>query len=201
VADPNVFFGSTIIFPNSIAEGRASGVDIRVEMPRRAGWSGYVSYTNARVEQIGPVTGGLFLEEEIIEIGPGTRFTPDHDQRHVAAAGLTWDHAPSGFWASLTGRHESGTPLEVDEDALDELAERPGTQWIDVARGRVKPRTILDLTAAKRLLATPRADVTLRVSVLNAAGTRWAYNFGNPFSGTHFGPGRTFQAGLRASFR
>jgi hypothetical protein len=36
-ADPNVFFGTTIIFPNSVARGEASGVDVRVEMPRRAG--------------------------------------------------------------------------------------------------------------------------------------------------------------------
>ena len=34
---------------------------------------------------------------------------------------------------------------------------------------------------------------------LNLAGERWAYNFGNPLSGTHFGPGRTFQ--VRASRR
>ena len=27
VADPNVFFGTTIIFPNTVAEGRASGFD------------------------------------------------------------------------------------------------------------------------------------------------------------------------------
>jgi outer membrane receptor protein involved in Fe transport len=201
VADPNVFFGSTIIFPNSVAEGHASGLDVRVELPRRAGWSSYVSYTNSRVEQVGPVTGGLFLEEEVIEIGPGTRFTPDHDQRHVAAAGLTYDHGPTGFWAAMTGRYESGTPLEVDDDDLDELLERPGAELIDIARGRVRPRTILDVMAAKRVVATRRADLTLRLSVLNATGARWAYNFGNPFSGTHFGPGRTFQVSARASFR
>jgi hypothetical protein len=36
---------------------------------------------------------------------------------------------------------------------------------------------------------------------LNLAGARWAYNFGNPFSGTHFGPGRTVQIGVRAALR
>ena len=200
-ADPNVFFGSTIIFPNSIAEGYASGVDVRLEIPRRAGWSGYVSYANSRVEQVGPVTGGLFLEEEVIEIGPGTRFTPDHDQRHVTAAGVTYDHERTGFWTSLTARYESGTPLEVEDDELDELRERPGAGLIDIERGRVKPRTILDVAGARRILQTARADVSLRLSLLNLTGKRWAYNFGNPFSGTHFGPGRTVQVGVRASFR
>ena len=35
---------------------------------------------------------------------------------------------------------------------------------------------------------------------LNLTNAEWAYNFGNPFSGTHFGPGRTIQIGLRAAF-
>ena len=41
-----------------------------------AALSGYVSYTNARVVNFGPVTGGLFLEDEVIEIADGTRFHP-----------------------------------------------------------------------------------------------------------------------------
>ena len=65
----------------------------------------------------------------------------------------------------------------------------------------MKPRRVIDLTATQPLLRTPRADVSLRVSVLNLTGARWAYNFGNPFSGTHFGPGRTLQAGVRVALR
>jgi hypothetical protein len=58
VADPNVFLGTTIIFPNSVARGWASGVDVRLDVPRVRGWSGFVSYGNSRVEQAGPITGG-----------------------------------------------------------------------------------------------------------------------------------------------
>jgi outer membrane receptor for ferrienterochelin and colicin len=200
VADPNVFFGTTVLFPNSVAKGRASGFDTRLEVPRRRGVSGYVSYTNARVTQYGPITGGLFLEEEVIEIGPGTAFTPDHDQRHAAAFGLSHDVEARGFWAAFTGRYESGTPLEVDDEELDELRERPGAELVDFDSGRVKSRTVFDLSASKRLLHQRRLSLSLRASLLNLTGRRWAYNFGNPFSGTHFGPGRTLQVGLRLQF-
>jgi outer membrane receptor for ferrienterochelin and colicin len=199
-ADPNVFFGTTIVFPNTVARGRASGLDVRLEVPRRGGWSGYVSYANAMVEQEGPITGGLFLEDDIADIGPGTRFTPDHDQRNVGAIGLTYDHE-GGFSASLSARYESGTPIEVDREEQDELRERPGAELVDFERGRVKPRRVIDAIAAYRVLRLPRADVNVRVSLLNLTGARWAYNFGNPFSGTHFGPGRTLQAGVRLAFR
>lgn len=201
VTDPNVFFGSTLLFPNAVTRGRASGVEVRLEVPRRRGWSGYLSYGNGRVVQVGPIAGGLFLEEEVIEIGPGTEFTPDHDQRHVGAFGVTFDDDVRGFWMSVTGRHESGTPLEVEEDELDELAERPGAELVDFDRGRVKPRTLLDAAASVRLLRRGAADISLRAAVLNLTGRRFAWNFGNPFSGTHFGPGRTVQIALRVSVR
>ena len=201
VADPNVFFGTTIIFPNTVARGRASGVDVRLELPRREGWSGYLSYTNSRVIQFGPITGGLFLEDKVIEIGSGTPFTPDHDQRNVGAFGASYDHERSGSSVSLTGRYESGTPLEVEEDSLDELQRRPGAELVDFDRGRVKPRQVFDVLLVQRLLRGRRVDLNLRFGVLNVTGEMWAYNFGNPFSGTHFGPGRTVQIGLRAGFR
>jgi outer membrane receptor for ferrienterochelin and colicin len=201
VADPNVFFGTTILFPNAVARGRASGLDVRIEVPRRRGWSGYVSYANARVVQFGPITGGLFLEDEVIEIGPGTAFTPDHDQRNVGAFGVSYDRDAPGLWVAVTGRYESGTPLEVGDEALDELRERPGADLVDFERGRVRPRAVFDATVSKRLIRRGGVDLSLRAGVLNLTGRRWAYNFGNPFSGTHFGPGRTAQVGARLAFR
>jgi outer membrane receptor for ferrienterochelin and colicin len=197
VSDPNVLFGTTIIVPNAIARGEADGVDVRVDLPRRRGASGYLSYTNARVVNFGPVTGGLFLEDEVIEIADGTRFIPDHDQRHVAAFGTSYDHARSGFWLSLGGRYESGTPLEVDEDELDELMDRPGSELVNFETGRVRPRQIVDVMAGARVLRAGGHELSLRGSVLNLTGERFAYNFGNPFSGTHFGAGRTFQIGIQ----
>ena len=132
MADPNVFFGTTVIFPNAVAEGRAQGMDLRVEVPRWQGWSGYASASIGKVIQTGPITGGLFLEDEIAFIGPGVEFLPDHDQRAVLAGGATWVHARSGFTASAAARYESGTPVQRDDD--EELEERPGaSSWISSA--------------------------------------------------------------------
>ena len=150
--------------------------------------------------QFGPINGGLFLEDEVIEIGPGDAFTPDHDQRNVGAAAVTYDHAPSGSWLSISGRYESGTPLEVEEDDLDELQERPGANLVDFDRLRVKPRHVIDLGGGARLFRKGTRELTARVSVLNVFNQAYAYNFGNPFSGTHFGAGRTFSVSVRTTF-
>ena len=112
VGDPNVFAGTTIIFPNAVATGRARGLDVRLEMPRRNGWSGYVNASAGRVIQAGPITGGLFLEDEIGDLGDGDEFVPDHDQRLVLGGGVNWEHERTGLAVALTGRYESGTPIQ-----------------------------------------------------------------------------------------
>lgn len=203
-ADPNVFFGTTIVFPNSVARGTARGLDVRLTLPPTKGWTASASYTLSKVEQEGPINGGLFLEDDIDDIGEGVVFTPDHDQRHVASAMVSWV-PPAGRWsASAQARYASGTPLEVgelDDDDLEELLERPGSDLIDVDRGRVTPRLVVDVTASVRLRRTSWGAVSVGASVLNAFDRRYAFNFGNPFSGTHFGAPRQFRVDLTASFR
>jgi outer membrane receptor protein involved in Fe transport len=71
---------------------------------------------------------------------------------------------------------------------------------VDFERGRVKSRRTLDLTFSQRVHRAAGAELSFRLSLLNVTNARWANNFGNPFSGTHFGPGRTVQVGLRAGF-
>jgi outer membrane receptor protein involved in Fe transport len=49
IDDPNVLFSSTIIFPNSVARAEAKGLDVRLEVRIRRGFSAYFSYTNNRI--------------------------------------------------------------------------------------------------------------------------------------------------------
>jgi outer membrane receptor protein involved in Fe transport len=200
-ADPNVFFGTTIIFPNSVAKGTARGMDVRLELARYRGWSSFVSYTLSKVEQVGPINGGLFLEENIVDIGPGTHFIPDHDRRHVAAGGVTYQDAARGFSASLAGRYQSGTPLEIEDADVRELIDRPGADLVDFQRGRVLPHTAFDVAVAQTLRQTRSTELSVRFAVLNLTDRAYALNFGNPFSGTHFGTPRTLRLDLRVGLR
>lgn len=198
--DPNVFFNTTIIFPNSVAAGFARGVDVRVDVPERQGWSGYASYGNARILQTGPINGGLFLTDEFIVIGPGTRFIPDHDERNSLSFAVNYNLHSKGLWASFLGRYESGMPLEVDPDELDELRDQPGADLVNFDRGRVKPWSLFDVAAGWDLFRAERVTVQTQFSVENIADKRFVYNFGNPFSGTHFGYPRRFTGRIKLVF-
>jgi len=184
-----------------VAKGFSRGVDLRLDVPERKGVSGWLSYTNMRLLQTGPLNGGLFLTEEFIEIGPGVKFIPDQDQRNTGAFGVTYRHQRSGLLLSLTGRHESGAPLEVEEERLEELKSAPGAELADFERGRVRPRTTFNFSAGVDLFKKEKLVCAAQIDILNLAGRVFAYNFGNPFEGTHFGYGRRWSGGLRIEFR
>jgi outer membrane receptor for ferrienterochelin and colicin len=198
-ADPNVFAGTTIIFPNAVATGRAAGFDLRVELPPRSSWSGYLNLSVGRVRQNGPLTGGLFLEDDVADIASGEEFIPDHDQLVVAGGGITWTPSVRAT-VSGTFRYESGTPIQRGDEDLDELRERPGSELVDFEAGRVKSRAIASILAEAAVWKRQRQSATVRVTVSNLFDQRYAYNFGNPFSGTHFGAPRTASLSLRVAF-
>ena len=91
--------------------------------------------------------------------------------------------------------------MELDEDELEELDERPGGDRVDAERGRVEPRFVVDAAVSQRLLRGSRGEFTIRVSALNLFDDEYALNFGNPFSGTHFGAPRTFRVDFQFGLR
>src|SRR5262249_54831453 len=113
----------------------------------------------------------------------------------------TYYDRKSGLWASFSGAYESGVPVELGPEKLAELASQPGADLVDFERGRVKPRKIFNLSGGVGLLRDSRVTVGAQVAIQNIAGERFADNFGNPFSGTHFGYPRLWSGRIRVSFR
>jgi outer membrane receptor protein involved in Fe transport len=190
--------------PNSVAKQHAWGIDARVDMAPYRGWSGAITYTHARVEQFGPFTGGLFLEEEVAAIQEGTRFTPDHDQRHALGATLAFSDDSRGWRVAGAFRYQTGTPVgidDLDEDEADALRTRRGAEVVDFESGRVRPHAIADVQAEWMVMRRERADVSATLWVNNITNELYAFNFGNAFSGTHFGSDRRVGVTLRVAFR
>ena len=200
VDDPNVFYGTTVTFPNSVARQHAQGLDVRLDLLPLGGFAGSATYSYGRVVQFGPINGGLFLEDEFIEIGEGTEFTPDHDLRHAFTVKATYANADQPWRVSGAIRYRSGTPIEVDEDDLDELRDRPGAEVVDFEAGRVRPRLVADLQAQWDAFRSQRTTATLVLWLENVTDKLYAYNFGNPFSGTHFGAPRRAGFAVRIAF-
>jgi hypothetical protein len=200
IEDPNVFFNTTIIFPNTEAAAFSHGVDVRLDMKERKGWSGYVSYQNSIITSVGPLNGGLFLTDDFIEIGPGTRFIPDHDERNEGAFGITYIEHRSGAWASFSGQYNSGVPVDLDPDSLAQLMATPNSDLVDFNRGRIKPWSVFNFSTGTSLHREKPVTVSPEFDVQNVFNKRFVYNFGNPFSGTHFGYPRIYGVRIKLTF-
>ncbi|HEX8097446.1 MAG TPA: TonB-dependent receptor [Pyrinomonadaceae bacterium] len=205
-ADKDQFIETGVVFPISIFAGRVTGEELRLESAEYRGFRGFVSYANSRAYGVTPILGGLFLGEDPGELLlGGLKFAADHDQRNEAQFQLSYNHR-SGVYAIFNGRYDSGVPTDIEPGTtLAEFVARgfdPRVyNLIDFQRGRVRPRTILDLTVGADLLRNERTSINLQFDVQNLTNRLFLYNFESVFSGTHVGYPRFFSGRLALRFK
>lgn len=201
-ADRDQFLDTAIIFPISIARGDVEGLDVRLDFPEQKGVSGYISYSNSRALGIGPINGGLFLSKKIGEIRPGFVFPNDHDQRNTGAFGVTYQYRKSHpWWVTFSGHYDSGLPFDVDPEDLPRLLQSPGVDLVNLTRGRVRPRTLLNFSSGVEIMREENARVVAQLDIQNLTDKRFLYNFQSVFSGTHFGYPRLWSGKIKLYFR
>jgi hypothetical protein len=213
--DDDVFLNTGLSFPITFDSARIEGTEVRLEMPRWKGLSGWASYSNMLGYASSPVTGGLFIEggeaEELRDVVE--EFSISQDQRNTVAAQMRFlPHRRA--WFSVGARYGSGLPVELEddddghddddhgvEDSADSAAAVPMAivDKIDFERGRVKPNFSLDFSAGLRLWNQDQRSLTLQFDVRNVTDRLNVINFSGLFSGTALAPGRqgTIQLRLR----
>src|SRR5690349_11138470 len=206
-SDKDQFFETGVIFPIAISSGRVTGEELRLESTDIHGFHGFVSYANARAFGVTPITGGLFLGEDPQGLFlHGLKFPNDHDQRNEAQFQVSYNHRPSGLYASFSGRYDSGVPADVEPGTT--LADFVARGFdprlyneIDFQRGRVRPRTVLDFSVGADLMQKERVSMNIQFDVQNLTNELFLYNFESVFSGTHVGYPRLFSGKLSLRFK
>jgi len=205
-SDKDQFFETGVIFPITISSGRVTGEEARLESTDIHGFRAFVSYANARAYGVTPINGGLFLGEDTGAFHTsGLKFANDHDQRNEAQFQVSYNHK-SGFYATFNGRYDSGVPADVLPGTT--LTQFTATGFdprvydeIDFQRGRVKPRTILNLSVGADLFQKDRTTVNLQFDIQNLTNQLFLYNFESVFSGTHVGFPRLFSGRIAFRFK
>jgi hypothetical protein len=206
-SDKDQFIETGVIFPIAISSGRVTGEEVRIESTDIKGFHGSLSYSNSHAYGVTPITGGLFLGEDPQELETsGTKFSADHDQRNSAQFQLSYNHKPSGVYATFSGRYDSGVPTDVEPGTTlaDFVAQGFDPRLyneIDFARGRVRPRTLLNLSVGADLLQNERVSMNLQFDIQNLTNELFVYNFQSVFSGTHVGYPRLFSGRLSLRFK
>lgn len=201
--DNDQFLNTSVVFPIAISRGRVHGVDLRVDVPYRRGFSGYWTFSTSTATGVSPLTGGLFLGEEALERLAAGPFRPDHDQRFTSQGEISYQHRKSGVWTSLTGRFDSGLPVVIDD--LTEAATNPDTarefRLVNLNRTpfRVQTRLVWDWAVGIEI-PHDKPRVGAQFAVLNLTDEERLYNFLSVFSGTHLVAPRSFAGRLRFFF-
>ncbi len=205
-SDKDQFFETGIIFPIAISSGRVTGEELRLESTDIHGFRGFLSFANAHAFEFTPINGGLFLGKNVSRLFvPGLKFDADHDQRNEAQFQLSYNHK-SGVYATFSGRYDSGVPVDVEpgttlaQFVADGFDPRLYPQ-IDFARGRIRPRTILNFSVGADLFRKDRTNLNLQFDVQNLTNRLFLYNFESVFSGTHVGFPRMFSGRIALRFK
>jgi hypothetical protein len=203
-ADDDVFLNTGVSFPVAFASATISGVDTKITLPPRGGFSGLASYSFLKGTADLPIVGGLFLGaralEELEEEG---QIPITQDQRHTLRAQARYSLSPRA-WIGATLRYGSGLPVEVgevaDEQALREQYGDAILERVDLADGRVQANVSLDVGLGAALWRRNRQRLDLRAEVANAANRLNVINFAGLFSGTAVAPPRSATVRLQYEF-
>ena len=200
--DNDQLLNTTIVFPAAISKGEVNGVDFRVEVLQHRGFSGSWSLSWGEAIGMPPLSGGLFLGEEALELIEAGPFRIDHDQKYTSQGNFSYDHS-SGVWTAISGRCDSGPPVEIDD--LAEVQADPDVNrelaFVDLTQDpfRVEARLVWDWSVG---FDYPREEprVSLQFEIRNLTDEKHLFNFLSVFSGTHVIPPRAFCGRLRYFF-
>lgn len=201
-ADDDVLFNTGISFPIAFNRAVVRGTEVTVEVPRRGRVSMSASYSYLHGVGYLPVTGGLFLGDDV-DLDARGSFPITQDQRHTASGRVVIDVARP-VWVAFGVGYGSGLPVEVEGgDDLGDAVAQYGPRIvdrIDVEAERVRPRLSLDATVGLTLRGGTTRRLELQVDVRNLTNRLDVINFSGLFSGTALAPPRSAAVRLRASF-
>jgi hypothetical protein len=204
--DQDQFENTGVVFPIAFANGRHEGWDLRLDLAKTSGFSGFVSLGHVRAIYVPPPAGGLFLDQEFVDAITGGPFLIDHDQKMQLQAGLFYDVGETGLWLGANVRYDSGLVTDASpEDLMADPDNAFAAPYVVVHSGtdldpnRIKARTVADFSVGADLHRY-HLPVTLQAMLLNAFDEKGVYNILSVFGGTHVIPPRRFAARATVHF-
>jgi TonB-dependent Receptor Plug Domain len=202
-ADDDQIANTTISFPISFQKAVIYGAEAKIEVPNWHGLSGFASYSYMVGNAWFPVTGGLFLGQDVqaAEEQLGGHFPDSQDQRNTVFTRWKYQLKPR-LWIAGGLQYDTGLPFEFEGDqqtALEEYGQQVLNR-INFARGRIYPALIVSASAGADIFKSDRLNVRLQADGQNLTNVLNVIDFGGLFSGNAIGPARSFALRLTTNF-
>jgi len=202
-ADDDQLLNTGISYPIAFDKAVLYGAEGKLDVLRLGKLSGFVSYSYIVGNCWFPVTGGLFLGDDVTNaLTQLTGHFPDsQDQRNTARTRFQYQ-ALRRVWLAGGLQYGSGLPFDFDGTPQQALAEY-GPQVEDrlnFARGRILPTLALSSSLGVDVYKRDAYTVRFQADGDNLNNRLNVIDFGGLFSGNAIGPGRSFNLRLGASF-
>jgi hypothetical protein len=202
-ADDDQILSTAVSFPIAFRKAIIYGAEAKIEVPHWKRFSGFLSYSYMVGNAWFPVTGGLFLGDDVASTSSQLKvhFPDSQDQRNTARLHVRYQ-VTSRFWIAPSVEYGSGLPFEFAGTAQQALMEygRAVVDRIDLENGRIKPTLSVDITAGAELYKKEKRSLRLQADVENLNNRLNVIDFGGLFSGNAIGPPRTYFLRLAATF-
>lgn len=202
-ADDDQLLNTGVSYPIAFDKAIIYGAEAKVDLVQWQKLSGFVSYSYQVGNAWYPVTGGLFLGDDVSDAETQLRghFPDSQDQRNTLRLRFQYDLLPR-VWFAGGMNYGSGLPFEFEGDQQD-AAQEYGPDVINrinFDRGRVDPSLDVNASLGLDLYKTDRMKMNLQADGTNLNDRLNVIDFGGLFSGNAIAPGRSFFVRLKTSF-
>jgi len=211
-ADDDQIDNTTISFPIAFQKAIIYGAEAKIDLPDWHRFSGFLSYSYTLGQAWFPVTGGLFLGDDVRGLLPSGHFPDSQDQRNTVRGRLRYQVTPR-FWVAGGVQFDSGLPFDFQCDpslTLQQCIYGPGgpaqtygqdvVNRINFARGRIYPAFQVNASAGADVYKSDRVKMRFQIDAQNLNNVLNVIDFGGLFSGNAIGPPRSVAARLITSF-
>ena len=202
-ADDDQLLNTGVSYPIAFDKAIIYGAEGKLEVVHMGKLTGYVSYSYMVGNVWYPVTGGLFLGDDVTNALEQTSgyFPNSQDQRNTVRTRFQYQ-CLRRMWMAGGLSYGSGLPFEYG-GTYDEALAQYGPEVVDRVnfdRGRVKPSLALNVSIGVDVYKSERLNVRFQADGDNLNGRLNVIDFGGLFSGNAIAPGRSFGLRLNSSF-
>jgi hypothetical protein len=202
-ADDDQLLNTGVSYPIAFDKAVIYGAEGKLDLVRLGKLSGYISYSYMVGNVWFPVTGGLFLGDDVNAALTqlSGHFPDSQDQRNSLRARFKYQLF-SRLWLATGLLSGSGLPFEYQGDAEDALAQY-GSRVVDrlnFDRGRVDPSLSIQASLGADVYRSDRVHSHLQIDGDNLNNRLNVIDFGGLFSGNAIGPARSFALRLNTTF-
>jgi hypothetical protein len=202
-ADDDQLLNTGVSYPIAFDKAVIYGAEGKLSLVHLGKLSGYLSYSYMVGNVWFPVTGGLFLGDDVgAALSQLSGHFPDsQDQRNTVRTRFQYQVTPR-IWLATGLLSGSGLPFEFAGEQSDALAQygHAVVSRLNFDRGRVDPSLSIQASLGVDIYKGERINSRFQVDGDNLNNRLNVIDFGGLFSGNAIGPARSFSLRLNTSF-